>query len=47
MSDVDEYGYIRTTDAAGGPVDLRGIQVTGSGTAVVSGGVVVVLRPVS
>ena len=23
MSDVNEYGYIRTTDAAGGPVDLR------------------------
>jgi len=28
-------------------IELRGIQVTGSGTAVVSGGVVVVLRPVS
>jgi len=27
-------------------IELRGIQVTGSGTAVVSGGVVVVLRPV-
>lgn len=23
MSDVNEYGYIRTTDASGGPVDLR------------------------
>jgi len=28
-------------------IELRGIQVTGSGSAVVSGGVVVVLRPVS